>query len=465
MNTIWFPDLSDTDGPKYKVLIAALEGAVAAGNLEVGEKLPPVREVAWQLQITPGTVARAYSTLVDQGTLEAVVGRGTFVAAPPMPVMEDVWSRSSASLTDRGMVNLFSPRLPDKGQVAMIRSALTRVSQGPAGAFLNYPTRDAYKPAREAVLGWLNDVDLGSLSESDIVLTHGGQNAISLVMQAVLTGAKPTILVEELTYAGFRRAAEMLRVDVVGVPCDEGGVIPEELERLARRHSAQLFCTSPEVHNPTGGHTGLERRKELVAVCQRVGIDILEDDCYRIGPALASSYRALWPEHAWYISSISKTITPSLRIGFAVAPLGQMSDLRRAAEYGFFGLAWPLAEVARLVLADPKTLLIQQEMQKDVRRYIEVAVNTLGRYDLNWRGDVPFIWLNLPTGWRGSAFTRAAERAGIQIRSADEFALRDGRAPHAVRISINGQIPIEAFEAAMQTLRSILENPPEQISV
>jgi len=465
MNTIWFPDLSNCTGPKYKVIIDAIESAVRSGKLAVGEKLPPVREVAWQLQITPGTVARAYSSLVEMDVLEAVVGRGTFVSAPPTPVMDDVWSRTSTSLTDRGLVNLFSPRLPDKGQVDLIRSAMTRVAQGPAAAFLNYPTRDAYKPAREAVLGWLNDVDLGHVQETDIVLTHGGQNAISLVMQSVLKGPKPVVLVEELTYAGFRRAAEMLRVEVIGVPCDADGVIPEELERLGRRHSAQLFCTSPEVHNPTGGHTALERRKELVSVCKKIGCDILEDDCYRIGPALASSYRVLWPDHAWYISSISKTITPSLRVGFAVAPQGQMTELRRAAEYGFFGLAGPLAEGTRLVLSDPKTQSIQASVRQDVRRFIEVAVNTLGKYELNWRADVPFIWLTLPTGWRGSAFTRAAEREGIQIRSADEFALRDGRAPHAVRISINGQIGLEAFEEAMQLLRRILENPPEQISV
>jgi DNA-binding transcriptional MocR family regulator len=97
--------------------------------------------------------------------------------------------------------------------------------------------------------------------------------------------------------------------------------------------------------------------------------------------------------------------------------------------------------------------------------YIEVAVNTLGGFDLRWNRDVSFVWLRLPSGWRAAAFCRAAEGAGVQIRSADEFALRDGRAPHAVRIAINGQVSLRSFEAAMQRLRALLDNPPEQISV
>ena len=97
--------------------------------------------------------------------------------------------------------------------------------------------------------------------------------------------------------------------------------------------------------------------------------------------------------------------------------------------------------------------------------YVRVAVNALGGFDLNWARDVPFVWLHLPSGWRAAAFSRAAEREGIQLRSADEFALRDGRAPNAVRIAMNGHVSLERFEDAMQRLRTLLDNPPEQISV
>ncbi|MGB7243383.1 MAG: PLP-dependent aminotransferase family protein [Sulfitobacter sp.] len=464
MGTIWRPQMVEGSGPKYKIVVDMICEGIASGQLNIGDKLPPVRELAWQLGITPGTVARSYTILVDAGTLEAEVGRGTFVAPPKTDVPEDIWSRLTKPV-DSDKVALFSPRLPDMGQVAAIRKAMVQVAQCPDEEFLNYPTRDAYRPARKAVVDWLTGVSLGTVSESDVVLSHGGQNAISLVLQATLTGAKPVLLVEDLSYAGFRRAAEILRADVTGVAMDDLGVIPGALEHAIRSSGAQVFCTSPEVQNPTVHFTPLERRQELAAICKRLGVQILEDDCYRMGEAKAPSYRALLPSQAWYVSSISKTLTPALRIGYAVAPVGRGADLRRSAEYGFFGLAHPIAELARIILSDPNSRAISVKVRQRLAAYVEVTVNTLGGFDLTWDKDVPFVWLKLPAGWRAAAFCRAAEAQGVQIRSADEFALRDGRAPNAVRIAMNGHVTLQSFEAAMQRLARLLDNPPEQISV
>ena len=223
MGTIWQPTLADGQGPKYKLVALTIREGVTSGALSVGDKLPPVRELAWQLGITPGTVARAYTILTDEGLLEAEVGRGTFVAPPQAAIREDVWNREQDSwikeleISDTDAVSLFSPRLPDMGQVAMIRSALRQVADVPGEDLMNYPTRDAYAPVRQAVVDWLSHLALGPLSERDVVLSHGGQSAIVLVLQAILSGPKPVMLVEDLSYAGFRRAAEVLRAEVVGV--------------------------------------------------------------------------------------------------------------------------------------------------------------------------------------------------------------------------------------------------------
>lgn len=462
-DTNWTEGIEFSGRSKYKSLADHLQKAIETELLPVGARLPPVRQLAWEIGVTPGTVARAYSLLTDAGKLEAVVGRGTFVAPPKRFVPEEAWIR--ALQKDDGSVNLFSPRLPDMGQVAAIRNAFRKVSEGPVQDLVEYPNREGFRPAREAVVTWLEDVALGRIGHKDVVLCHGGQNALSLVMQASLKEPQPVILVEELSYPGFRRAAEMLRVGVVGVPSDAYGLIPEEVERLARRSGARLLCTSPEVHNPTALHTPPDRREEIVAACKRADLQILEDDCYRMGPARAQSYRALWPEGSWYISSISKSLTPALRVGFAVAPEGHYAELRRAAEYGFFGLARPLAEVTRIILSDPETRVIADRVRARIGDYIRSAVNILGGFDVKWHGDLPFLWLTLPRGWRAAEFTLAAERAGIQIRSAEDFTLREGRAPHAVRIAVNGQIPLERFETAMAGLRELLDNPPENMSV
>lgn len=99
MTTIWRPDLTQFDGPKYLALSHALRDAVRRGELPEGTRLPPVRELAWALSITPGTVARAYQIVTQDGLLEATVGRGTYVAAraprlgPTHPILKN-WMRS-----------------------------------------------------------------------------------------------------------------------------------------------------------------------------------------------------------------------------------------------------------------------------------------------------------------------------------------------------------------------------------
>ena len=80
-DTSWAPDLSQFPGPKYLGLSRALRDAIRAGDLPANSQLPTVRDLAWRLHLTPGTVARAYQLATQEGLLAATVGRGTFVAA------------------------------------------------------------------------------------------------------------------------------------------------------------------------------------------------------------------------------------------------------------------------------------------------------------------------------------------------------------------------------------------------
>lgn len=469
MDTIFSDPLGDVTGPKYAAVVKTIEQAIDDGALKPGDKLPPVRDLAWRLQITPGTVARAYTILTDHGRLEAQVGRGTFVAEvkPATPLfspLEIDTVRHNAEAAD-GPVSLFSPHLPSMGQAELIRSLLAEIAQDPPSGLMHYPSVAASEPARRAVLQWLQATALGRVSVEDVVLTHGGQNAVLLILQTLLRGRRPVILVEELSYPGFRRAAEMLRASVVPVAMDEHGIVPEALDAAARAHDAHILCTSPEVHNPTGLMTPLARRREIVAVAKARDLQILDDDCYRVGPAQTVSYRAIAPDRSWYISSPSKSITPALRLGFAIAPEGQGPVLRRAAEQSFFGLAAPMMDLCAALLVHPDLPAITDRIRDAINLYVRSAVNILGGYQVIWRRDVPFLWLELPPGWRAGAFCQAAEARGVQVRPAEEFATREARAPHAVRLAVNAGIGLDRFEAAVTELRDLLDHPQDQIRV
>lgn len=476
MGTILAKEMLRESKPKYKAVVAMIRDQIAAGGLTVGEKLPPVRELAWQLQITPGTVARAYTVLTDSGVLHAEVGRGTFVSDPattidkesgelPLNLIEIDAVHHNAAV-DFNAVNLFSPHLPDGGQAELICRLLGEIAQNPPSGIMHYPSRRSARPAREAMAKWLRGAPIGQIDPDDIVLSHGGQNAILLVFQTILRGRRPVVFVEELAYPGFRRAAELLRADVVPINCDKDGIIPEALAAAAERHpEAQVLCTSPEVHSPTCGFTPMERRLALVDVARKADLQILEDDCYRMGRAEGEGYRQLAPERGWYVSSLSKSVTPALRIGCAIGPRGMSGALHRSAEHGFFGLATPMLDLSAALLGNPQLPQIMEASRLGVERYVKIAVNTLGGFDLRWRHDVPFLWLKLPQGWRASAFCLAAEKEGVQIRAAEEFAGRDAQSPHAVRMAVNGGVSLGSFEAAMERLRRLLDNPPEEIGV
>ncbi|MEO0772866.1 MAG: PLP-dependent aminotransferase family protein [Pseudomonadota bacterium] len=468
MSTNWQPSLAGHPGPKYKALADALKDGIRAGALPPGSRLPPVRDLAWKLSITPGTVARAYTILTDTGLCEATVGRGTFVANGRVssihePIFDDSVPHGSGGITRD--VKLLSPALPNMGQAELIRELMQQVAREPVSGLMHYPSRESFRPAREAVVTWLAGSPIGTLHEEDIVLCHGGQNGISLAMQSILTGSKPVILVEELAYPGFRRAAELLRAEVIPVPMDDDGIIPDALEELAKFHEAQVLCTSCEVHNPTAIFTPEDRRHQIAAVAERYDVQIIEDDCYRMGPFRAPSYRQIAPGHGWYISSISKTLTPALRVGYAIAPHTKGAGLRMAAENGFFGLAAPLGDLATLLLRDPRTRQMAERVRAEVAKHVNCMVNHLGSHDLTWVEDVPIAWLRLPQGWRAGAFCQAAADRNVKLRSAEDFTCRNAHAPHAVRIAINAQLPFDRFENAMATLRTLLDNPPERIGV
>ncbi|MGK7755050.1 MULTISPECIES: PLP-dependent aminotransferase family protein [unclassified Roseovarius] len=469
MGTNWTPDLAEGAGPKYKALIQAIRAGIGNQSLVPGDKLPPVRDLAWRLGITPGTVARAYSGLTDDGTLVAEVGRGTFVAEPKpippdyFPIEADTVEHNSGG--DGYAVNMISPHLPSVGQARLIRQLLAQIAEDPPSGVMHYPSRRNMQPARAAAARFLSRVPLGRFTEDDVVLTHGGQNAITLIMQTVLCGRRPTILVEELCYPGVRRAADLMRAEVIPVTMDAHGLNPGALEAAAHKHQAQMLFTSAEVHNPTCVFTPAKRRDEIVEVARRCDLQILEDDCYRIGPSQAPAYRMLAPERGWYVASLSKSLTPALRVGFALAPEGQSMALRRAVESSFFGLATPISDLIAALLTHDGLDGLMDAVRERSDEYIQCALNVLGRHDVKWRRDVPFLWLTLPPGWRTSAFCQAAAEQGVQVRSAEDFACRDAASPHAVRMAVNAGVSLDSFEAAMQRLRRLLDNPPEGIGV
>ncbi|VDC33395.1 PLP-dependent aminotransferase family protein [Pseudogemmobacter humi] len=465
-DTSWRPDLAAFSGPKYLGLSRALREAIRAGELAPGSRLPTVRDLAWRLSLTPGTVARAYQLATQEGLLEATVGRGTFVAAshPRLGPTQPLYTDRIQSGTN-GFVDLRPPQVPEAGQTEAFREALMILAGQTGGNWLDYTSQAGEERLRAEVLRWLGDRILGPATVQDVMLTHGGQNAVSLVFDCCLRGDRPVVLLEELAYPGFRYSARSARAEVVAVEIDEHGIVPAALEHACRRHGPQVLCLTTEAQNPTTGRMPVERRLKIAEIARHYDLQVLEDDCYSVAESEIPSLRALAPERVWLVGGVSKTISAALRFGFVICPAGMGEAGRLAAQYAFFALSRPVADLMLHLFTSGAAADIRARVQAEFARRIQVLVNRLGGFDLAWQPGVPFAWLNLPMGWRASSFTRMAEAEGVLLRSADEYALVGGRAPNAVRLAVAGNIAMAEFETALDRLARLLARPPSALGV
>lgn len=464
-DTTWQPDLAAFPGPKYLGLARALREAIRAGQLAPGAQLPPVRELAWAIGVTPGTVARAYQQATQEGLLAATVGRGTFVAAaePRLGPTQPLFVERAGDVA--GQVDMRSPTLPEVGQTAAFAAALDRVGQGMGQAWHDYPSQTDEASLREAVCGWLSDRQLGPLDPGDITLSLGGQNAILLVLLCCLRGDRPVVLTEDLAYPGFRHAARLARAEVIGIETDRDGLVPEALEAACRRHGAQVLCLTAEAQNPTTARLSLARREAITAIARRYDLQIIDDDCYALAISDLPSMRALAPDRTWHVGSWSKSISPALRFGYIACPRGLGRSGRLTAQHSYFALPRPLSDLALDLLASGEARRLRAAVQEEQDRRLAAATAALAGQDLASQPGVQFLFLRLPPGWQASAFARHAEQAGVLLRPADEYAAPGIRAPNAVRLALAGRTAWPDYRAAFDRLARLIARPPQDAAV
>lgn len=465
-DTSWASDVTQYPGPKYLALSRALREAIRVGRLVPGAQLPTVRDLAWEMKVTPGTVSRAYQIATQEGLLAATVGRGTFVAAASPrfgPTMSLALDRDPRRVA--GKADLRSPRLPDVGQGEAIAAAFAGLANTMRGDWLDYPSQQAEAPLRAAVVDWLSDRNLGPLEPDDLALTMGGQNAIGLVLACVLRGDRPHVLIEDLAYPGLRHAARAARAEVETLDMDQHGLRPDALEAACRRHPAQVLCLTPDAQNPTALRMPVARRAEIVAVAREHDLQIVEDDCYTAAGSGDAALRALAPERTWHVGSLSKSVSAALRFGWVAAPQGMGNAARLTAQHSFFALARPVSDLCLSLLTSGQAARLRAEVGAVFAEQMDAVVGALGPHGLQWQPGLPFAWLPLSQGWRASTFTRTAEGEGVLLRSADEFAVIGGRAPHAVRLALNGQLSVAETAAACERLACLLGQPPAELSV
>ncbi|MDR2331157.1 MAG: PLP-dependent aminotransferase family protein, partial [Comamonas sp.] len=318
---------------------------------------------------------------------------------------------------------------------------------------------------RQAGAQWLQPM-FGPVDAEQLVVCPGAQAAIAASILA-LTEPGDVILAEPMGYPGLRSAATQLGRQLIAVPADQHGMRPDSLEQACRQHQPALLYLNPTLQNPTAITMPLARRQALLAVAQRCKVRIVEDDPYWLlaeapPPPLAS----LVPEQVLYISTLSKCLTPGLRVAFVLVRDPVLRERFQAALRSFALMVSPLsAALATQWILGGSAYSLMEGVRKEARLRHRMARDLLaGRY--SGAGDGLHVWLELPGYWSPHQLARAADSEGIAVTPADAFAsnLTDADSVNAIRISLGSIKDRSRLQAGLQRLSQLLARRPEAFS-
>lgn len=410
--------------PVTEQIRKALHAAIAQGRLAPGARLPSWRDLASQLGVARGTVRAAYEALIDAHLIVALGAAGTFVGrhrAPAPPSMAA--APATALLRDpvanypRSVSGMFQMGVP--AQDAFPAKVWARIVMGAARALadapLRYPDPRGDAALRAAIAAYLAVARGMACSAAQVFITSGHTAAIALVVQALgLRGGQAWC--EDPGYPLTRRTLAALGVASVPVPVDAQGL--DVAAGMATAPQAVLAVVTPGQQAPLGATLSVERRQALLAWAAQAGAWVLEDDYLgelqlppgRAMPALAAQDTA---GRVLHVGTFSKTINPSLRLGFLVVPATQVARFDEAA--ALFGSApAPLLQQAVAEFLQGGHLLRHLRRMKALyARRRDAIVASMQAQSATCRAGGLSVLVRLPPGMDDVALALQARQHGL----------------------------------------------------
>ena len=453
MKTIWAPRLADQSGPLYRAIAEDLAEDIRSARLAAGARLPTMRDLAETLEVTVGTVYRAYELAEKQGLIVRQMGRGSFVRDAPT-------ARASGEAPGaNGTVDLSRNEPVDIPLGLTLQRTLAEMGrQSDLEGMLDYGYSQGQPRHREILAGWIKGRGTAADPERMIV-TSGAQQALTIALGA-LTRAGDTLMVEELTYPGIKNLARLFGLRLRPVRIDQDGLLPDDFARAAREPGARVLYCMPNVHNPTTATLTAERREAIAAVAAQRDIVILEDDVYPRGAGSPlASFAATCPQQAIYISSLSKTLAPGLRVGAISAPARLYPDLVAVTQTTSWMAPPLMAELACRWIEDGTLAELDRKRDRVTRHLHGIAEAALAGLPYRREPHNNHLWLPLGAPWSGAEFAAKAAERGVLVAPAEDFAIDPSRAPAAVRLCLPN-IAESALQTALGKLVALARGGP-----
>jgi DNA-binding transcriptional MocR family regulator len=433
----WVPTIADRTGPLYLRIVDALASDIGCGRLRRGQVLPTHRALAKALDIDLTTVTRAYAEARQRGLTEARVGQGTFVAESAGEAQLPPLARAEIDLS----MNL--PPQPAEadleGRIARGIAALSR--EVGLTRYLTYRPAGGSDDERATAAAWMRARQPG-VDAGRIVISGGTQAALAALLGR-LTKPGDVVLTEELTYPGFRAAAALFGITLIGVAMDRHGVLPDALASACRRHRPRLIYLTPTIHNPTAASMTAARRRQVAAVIAKANVALVEDDAYGRLDIDSGTLASLIPERTYLAASLAKCVAPGLRVSFVATPDAAAAAMLAGALNATTQMSTPLTSALALRwLRDGSVEGIIASIRAEAAFRQKLAARALSGYPFAAHPHGHHLWLPLPAGWGRAEFTEHVQRRGLAVVPSDAFSV-GAAAPHAIRVSL-GAVPNRA---------------------
>ena len=361
--------------PVFRQIARQLRERISSHALLPGTRLPPTRELAIQLVVARNCVVDAYDELIAEDILEGRGRHGTFVAAS-VPAVQGAAVGPSWTPLLLQRLSADALRAPDRPDSASLdwrpgqASARTlpldvwRNACREAGRHLppqGYGDPRGEPGFRRAIADWLYEHRSINVEPEQVIVTHGTGHALHLAAQALLREGD-LCATEDPGYAGAASAFLRRGASLRCVPVDAEGVVVERI--VADDSVPALIHVTPAHQYPMGGRLSGPRRRALVELARMRAMLILENeyDCeFHYAGTNHPPIFSHAPESTLLLSTFAKAVSPSLRLGFVVAPPDAAATMAASVECERTHVSWPVQKVVEM-------LLVSGELDRHLRR-------------------------------------------------------------------------------------------------
>lgn len=440
---------------KYVMVEDHIKTRIHTGQLSNEDKLPSIRDLSSELNVSKNTVIRAYQELEGQGIIYAVAKSGYRVQTPRHVVSQVTQPNHVDLLSLCKEILTYSPKREwlatgsahpniDSPAIKTLYAEIGRHSRQQS----QIPSHYQLPPGNTLLLRHLTKISQGlgvEVSSNDLAVTHGAQQAISLALRA-LTQPGDIVAVESPCYFGNLLLMESLGLKVIEIPsCPRSGMDPDLLAQAVTKWPIRVIVVTPNFTNPTGAKMPLEKRLALLEAAQSVAI--IEDDVFgaltfdeNITPLKTLDKR----DRVIYVNSLSKMLDSRLRIGWIAAGRYQAQIEKFLVSDNMGSLNLVQSAVADFLNSGKykqHVKRMQREYQTNVRMFcqhlsgsLDAHANLNGRYQLYCPQGSFLVWLSLPANSDSEQLYQQAKALNISILPGTLFAT-EGQYRHCVRFS------------------------------